>query len=270
MIARATAHTRAGVSLAALVFGLALLAPWLAPFDPTLAVGPPSSAPSRQHWLGTNDIGQDILSELLHGARSSLAVGLAAGLIATAVGVAAGLVAGARPGLVASVVLRVADVVLVLPFLPLVIVLAAYVGTNRWQVATLLGGLMWARIARLVQALTRTEVSRDYVLAAHAAGATPVRVLATHVGPAIASLAVVEFTQAVGMAIAAESSLAFLGLGDATAKSWGTMLYYAQARNAFLTGQWPWWVVPPGLMIALSVLGFTLVGLGVTERRTRG
>jgi len=266
-MARVPGFTLAGATLTVGVLALAAFAPWLAPFDPFAIVGPPSLPPGGVHGLGTNDIGQDLMSELVYGARASLTVGLATGLMATGVGTAVGLLAGVRRGLLSSLLLRLVDVVLVLPFLPLVIVLAAYVGTTRWQVAALLGSVMWAQTARLTYAVTRAEMAADHVLAAHAAGARPLRVLLSHVRPALAPLCTVRFTQTVGMAIALESSLAFLGLGDPTAKSWGTMLSYAQARNAFLTGQWPWWVVPPGLMIASSVLGFTLLGLGRERNR---
>lgn len=268
MTARRAWLPRAGAALAIGLAVTAVAAPWLTPYDPMASVGPPSAPPDARHWLGTNDIGQDIFSELIFGARTSLFVGLMAGVIATGIGTIVGLVAGVGRRTVATLLMRLADLVLVLPFLPLVVVLAAYLGTSRWQVAGLLGLVMWARTARVVRAVVRGEAARDYVLAARAIGAGPWRILAAHLLPAVAPQCAVQFTQVAGAAIALEASLAFLGLGDPTAKSWGTMLYYAQARNAFLTGQWPWWVVPPGLMITGSVLAFALLGLGTEPRRS--
>lgn len=259
---------RAGIAGTLALAGLALAAPWVAPFDPFIATGAPSLPPGPAHWLGTNDIGQDILSELVYGTRTSLVVGLTAGLVSTLIGTAIGLAAGLQRGLAGAALARLIDLVIVLPFLPLVIVVAAYAGTSRLHVAGVLGAVMWARTARVVRAVTRSEVARDYVMAARGIGASSRRLAFVHLLPAVLPHVAAQLTQTVGTTIGVEASLAFLGLGDPTAKSWGGMLYYAQARSAFLTGQWVWWVIPPGLMIALAVLAFALLGLSIERPRS--
>jgi peptide/nickel transport system ATP-binding protein/peptide/nickel transport system permease protein len=243
-----------------LVAAGALLAPWLAPYDPAATTGRPFQTPSPAHWLGTNDIGQDLLSELLWGGRVSLGVGLLAAVVGTALGTAAGVLAGYFRGRTDALISRAADVVLVIPFLPLMIVLAAYVGPTTGALALLVGALIWARPARVLRSVAMGESRRDYVTAARALGAGHARVLRTCVVPGVLAIALAEFVQLVSRMILLEASLAFLGLGDPTQKSWGSTLFYAQARGAFLSGAWVWWVLPPGILITSAVAGFALLG----------
>jgi peptide/nickel transport system ATP-binding protein/peptide/nickel transport system permease protein len=237
-----------------------VLAPWIAPYDPRATTGRPFDAPSAAHWLGTNDVGQDLFSELLWGGRVSLAIGLLAAAVGTALGGGAGLASGYYRGRVDAAISRLAEVVLVLPFLPLMILLAAYVGPNVVTLAVVIGVLVWARPARVIRSAVLTEVGREHVIAARALGAGHRRVLWRHVAPAVLSLLVAELVQLASRAILLEASLAFLGLGDPVRKSWGTTLYYAQARGAFLSGSWVWWVLPAGVLITLSVFALALVG----------
>lgn len=257
--------TAAALVLTCLV-GAGVAAPWLAPYDPRALAGAPFEPPGRSHWLGTNDIGQDLLSELLHGARRSLAVGLAAAVVAVAIGGIAGILAGYRGGWTDTIVAGLIDVALVLPLLPLAVLIAAYVGAGMWHLVLLIGGLSWARVARLIRSQVQTIAGSDYVTACRALGATQRRVVTFCLLPAVWPLVVAQFALITGHAVALESSLSFLGLGDPTHKSWGTMLYYAQARSAFQTGHWPWWVLPPTLSIALTVSSLALVGFAMTDR----
>lgn len=249
-----------GTFVLAVVVATALFGRALAPYDPREVVARPYQPPSAQHWLGTNDIGQDIFSELLWGTRASLTVGLVAALAAVLVGTAVGVVAGLAGGWVDAVLMRATDVVLTLPFLPLAIVLAAFLGPSLGNTALVLALVIWARPARVVRSHALGIAGHAYVEAAHALGGGFGHVLRRHVVPAVLPLALSQFILAVSSAILAEASLAFLGLGDPIQKSWGSVLFYAQSRGAFLSGAWPWWVVPPGLLIALTVLGFALVG----------
>ena len=249
-----------GTVVLAVVVATALLGRALAPYDPREVVARPYQPPSAQHWLGTNDIGQDIFSELLWGTRASLTVGLVAALAAVLVGTTVGVVAGLAGGWVDAVLMRATDVVLTLPFLPLAIVLAAFLGPSLGNTALVLALVIWARPARVVRSHALGIAGHAYVEAAHALGGGFGHVLRQHVVPAVVPLALSQFILAVSSAILAEASLAFLGLGDPIQKSWGSVLFYAQSRGAFLSGAWPWWVVPPGLLIALTVLGFALVG----------
>jgi ABC-type dipeptide/oligopeptide/nickel transport system permease subunit len=258
-----------GAWIGGLILGLLLIlalgAPWLSPYSPEARIGQPFQAPSSEHWLGTNDIGQDILSELIWGTRISLLIGTLSALLISFSGLLIGLVAGYWGGWADTVLMRLADVVLVLPFLPLSILLAAYLGPNLWNLILVLTLLGWARPARVVRSQVLTIQALPYVEAARACGATATHILRRHVLKAVVPLVAVQWVQAASSAILVEASLAFLGLGDPTQKSWGTILYYAQARSAFLTGAWVWWVLPPGLMIALAVFGFALIGLAFDE-----
>ncbi|WP_347400921.1 ABC transporter permease [Roseicella aquatilis] len=263
--------------LGALALGAAL-APlaqaWLGhdPFAPDLLArfGPPSA----EHPLGTDDLGRDILLRLLHGARVSLAVGLAVALGATLLGTGIGLLAAWRGGWVEAVLMRLADGLLSLPALPLLVVLAA-VDTGRFglprgealsdilRIAVILVAFGWVPVARLSRAAALTQLSLDYVAAARVAGAGEARVLLRHVLPNIAAPIAVATALSVAGAILAESTLSFLGLGiQPPAPSWGNMLSNAQEMvfSAPLAAVWP------GLAILLAVAGCTLVADGVRQR----
>jgi len=255
----------AGFGVVTLLVAAAVLAPWISPYDPTESVGAPFSPPSREHLLGTNDIGQDILSELLHGARISLTVGFLAAGLAVAIGTVVGAVSGYFGGLVDAFLMRLVDVVLVLPFLPLMILLAAYLGPSFWNLILVMAVLVWARPARVIRSQVLQLRSLSYVEAARALGGGDAHLLIRHVIPGILPLALAQFILAASSAILIEASLSFLGLGDPTAKSWGSVLYFAQVRSAFLTGAWVWWVLPPGLLITATVLGFALMGFALEE-----
>ena len=264
----AAPSARLGAALLAVVGTVAVFGPALAPYDPTLPVAAPYQPPSPNHWLGTNDIGQDLLSELLVGARVSLAIGLLAASVSVAAGTLIGVVAGAVRGWLDALLMRVTDVVLTLPFLPLVIVLAAFLGPSVTTTATVLALVIWARPARVVRSQAMAVAGNGYVEAAYALGGRPRHVLLRHVLPAVAPVALSQLVLAISSAVLAEASLAFLGLGDPVQKSWGSILFYAQTRGAFLTGAWPWWVLPPGLAIAATVLGFALLGRSLERALT--
>jgi peptide/nickel transport system ATP-binding protein/peptide/nickel transport system permease protein len=266
--ALASGSARIGAVLLTVMAVLAVFGPALAPYDPSLPVAAPYQPPSAAHWLGTNDIGQDLLSELLVGARVSLAIGLLAAAVSVAFGTLVGILAGALGGWVDGVLMRLTDVVLTLPFLPLVIVLATFFGPSLVTTAAVLSLVIWARPARVVRSQALTVEGRAYVEAAHALGGRATHVLRRHILPAVAPVALSQFVLAVSSAVLAEASLAFLGLGDPLSKSWGSILFYAQTRGAFLTGAWPWWVLPPGLMIAATVLGFALLGRALERALT--
>ena len=254
-----------GLTILILLAATAVFAPWVAPYNPEETSGGPFEAPSRLHLLGTNDIGQDILSELIFGARISLVIGFLAAIVAISIGTAVGTVAGYFGGWVDTVLMRAVDVVLVIPFLPLMILLAAYLGPSFWNIILVIGLLVWARPARVLRSQVLSLRSLEYIDAARALGASAGRILRLHVLPGVISLSLAQFILAASNAILIEASLSFLGLGDPTAKSWGSILYYAQVRSAFLTGAWLWWVLPPGLLITLAVLGFAFTGFALEE-----
>jgi peptide/nickel transport system permease protein len=272
-LSRAMAATGLGI-LAVLVL-VAVAAPLLAPYDPAERAGRPFGAPSAAHLLGTNDVGHDLLSELVYGARVSLLVGVSAALAATVIGAAVGVTAGYARGRLDPLLMRLVDVVLALPALPLTIVIGVFAGPGLGTQILVISIVMWAGVARELRAQVLSLRERDHIQALRAMGAGPWHVVPRHLLPAVAPLVVPQFVLATKTAILLEASLAFLGLGDITAKSWGAMLSLAHARSAFLTDAWAWWVLPPGLAIALAVLAFALLGHAFEERarpslRSRG
>jgi peptide/nickel transport system permease protein len=254
-----------GTMMLSVIVFVALFGPAISPYDPRQVVARPYSAPSAEHLLGTNDIGQDIFSEILWGTRVSLLIGLIAASAAILVGTAVGVTAALAGGRVDALLMRVTDVVLTIPFLPLAIVLAAFLGASLWNTALVIAVVIWARPARVVRSQGLSICNLTFVEAAHALGGGFRHVLVRHVLPGVIPLALSQFILATSGAILTEASLAFLGLGDPVQKSWGTILFYAQARGAFLNGTWPWWVIPPGLLIALTVLSFVLIGRSLEE-----
>lgn len=255
--------TVTGVVLFGTIAFAGVFAPFVAPYDPTLGSGLPFERPSAQHLLGTNDIGQDILSEMIWGARVSLTVGLLAALIATTIGTLVGLIAGYFRGFADAFLMRTVDVILALPFLPLMILLAAFLGPSLFTIVIVVGLVSWARPSRVIRSMVMSLTGREYVTAARGVGAGDVRIIVKHLLPGTIALMVVEFVQAAAGAILIESSLSFLGLGDPIQKSWGSVLYYAQARSAFLSGAWVYWIIPPGVAITMTVLGLAFIAFSL-------
>lgn len=254
-----------GTIILAVMISVALFGPSLAPYDPTQVTGRPFARPSVEHWLGTNDIGQDIFSEVLWGTRISLMIGLIAASAAILVGTTVGVVAALAGGWLENLLMRITDVVLIIPFIPLAIVLAAFLGPSVWNTAAVIAIVIWARPARVVRSQALSICNLTFVEAAHSLGGRFHHILLRHVLPGVVPLALSQFILATSSSILTEASLAFLGLGDPIQKSWGTILFYAQARGAFLNGSWPWWVIPPGLLISATVLAFVLIGRSLEE-----
>ena len=255
-----------GAGIVVTLIVMAVGAPWIAPYDPTERVGVPFSAPSSEHMLGTNDVGQDLLSELIFGARVSLTVGIVAAIVALVLGTTIGVLAGYYPKRLGKFLMRAVDVVLIFPFLPLLIILAAYLGRSLINTIVVIGVLIWAGPARVIRSQVLSLRSREYVLASRTMGAPDRWAIVRHVLPRTALLATGTFVRAVSTAILLEAALSFLGLGDPIQKSWGSILFWAQARGAFLTPAWKWWVLPPGLMIMAASLGFALIAFAMEER----
>ncbi|BBZ01502.1 peptide ABC transporter ATP-binding protein [Mycolicibacterium chitae] len=255
-----------GLAILGVLALVAAMAPLLAPYDPSDRVGRPFASPSAEHLLGTNDVGHDLLSELIYGSRISLLVGIVAALAATIIGAAVGLLAGYLRGWVDTALMRFVDVVLALPVLPLTIVIGVFAGPGLITQILVISAVIWAGVARELRAQVLSLREHDHIQALRAMGAGASHVLPRHVLPAVAPLLVPQFVLATKAAILLEASLSFLGLGDATAKSWGAMLSIAHARSAFLTDAWLWWVIPPGLAIAITVMAFALLGYAFEER----
>jgi peptide/nickel transport system permease protein len=255
----------AGAVLLGLLVSAAALAPLLARHPATTASGRPFEAPSARHWLGTNDVGEDLFAQLLLGARISLTIALLSALLAVAVGLAVALAAGYWRGRVETVLMRLVDLVLAFPFLVLVIVLAAFFGRGLWTTVAVIAAVMWARPARVLRSQVLKVREFPHVTAAAAMGATSARIVTRHLVPRVAPLAAAQFVRAANVSVMLEASLSFLGLGDPSRVSWGSILHFANARNAILTDAWPWWILPPGLALTAAVVAFAFLGYAVEE-----
>ncbi len=254
---------RAGLITLGIIILVALFAPLIAPHSPTATNFTPYLGPSGTNWLGTTGNGQDVFSQLIYGARISLIVGLCAGALATLVAVTFGLISGYRPGLVDEVLSFATNLVLVVPGLPLMIVLAAYIqGHSVWTIVLVVAFTSWATGARVIRSQVKTLRAREFVTSAVFSGERLFRVAFREILPNMTSLVAASFFGAATAAVLAEASLEFLGLGNSATVSWGTILYAAQQQNALLTGQWLM-VLAPGLAIVLLMVSFTLINFGV-------
>ncbi len=245
---------------------VAVLAPILAPYDPRALAGDSLQVPSLRHLLGTNDVGRDILSELIWGARTSLLVALGASVVATTVGLAVGVGAGMLGGSVDFGAMRLVDVLLAVPVLPVLILVAALAGPRLTTVILVIGLLGWPQIARVVRSQTLSLRERGFVRLARNFGG-PLHVARRHLVPALGPVIVANFVYIAATTALLEAGLAFLGLGDPLAVSWGQMLYRALLHpGLYFSAIWIWWLVPAGLAITLAVLGFTFLGVGLEPR----
>jgi peptide/nickel transport system permease protein len=263
---RLTPRMAIGLGIIGLFSLAALLAAALAPYDPLAYSAPPLAPPNFQHWLGANDVGQDTLSQLLYGTRVSLVVGVAAATVSTAIAWGLGLLSG-MSRLADAVVSGTADLMLAMPLLPLVILVAAYVGATLPVVIITLGVVTWGPFARIIRGQVQAELRKPYIEAARGVGTTRLRTLIRHVAPATVPTAVAKFVMTIQYTIVAQASLGFLGLGDPTATSWGDMVHRAAVSPViFLDNSWLWRLLPPALAIAVVVVGFALIGWAVEER----
>jgi peptide/nickel transport system permease protein len=204
-----------------------------------------------------------VFSQLIYGSRISLIVGLAAGAAATVVAVTIGLIAGYRPGPVDEVLGFITNLALVIPGIPLMIILAAYLQSRSvWTIVLVVAFTSWATGARVIRSQTATLRTREFVTSAVFSGERLLRVVFREILPNMTSLVAASFFAAATAAVLAEASLEFLGLGNPATVSWGTILYAAGQQNALLTGQWAM-VLAPGLAIVLLMVSFTLINFGV-------
>ncbi|ACU53142.1 binding-protein-dependent transport systems inner membrane component [Acidimicrobium ferrooxidans DSM 10331] len=256
-------RARIGIVILLAFVLMALAAPLIAPYSPTATSFADSLPPSAAHLLGTTSSGQDALSQLLYGARTSVLVAFAAGGISTVVAIVVGLIAGFSRGIVDETLSFVMNVMLVIPGLPLMIVITAYLpGRGPGVIIAVIALTGWAWGARVLRSQAKSVSARDFVLAARLAGDSSWRIVFREILPNMTSLIAASFFGAATAAVLAEAGLEFLGLGNPNAVSWGTMLYWAENSNALLTGQWGV-IVGPGLCIALLASSLSLINFGV-------
>jgi peptide/nickel transport system permease protein len=240
---------------------MAILSPWIAPFEP-LTIGKDSfHRPDLTHLMGTDDLGRDLLSGVLWGSRVSLMVGLLAALTSTLIGVIVGSLSGYYGGAVDDLLMRITEFFLVIPRFFLVLIIVALFGNSIWNIIFVIGILSWPVTARLVRAEFLSLREKDFVEGVRAIGASDLRIILYHLLPNATPPIVVSGSLQIARAILMEAGLSFLGLGDPNQVSWGVMLYNAQR---FLRHAW-WTATFPGLAIFLVVMSFNLVGDGLND-----
>ncbi|MFF3604891.1 ABC transporter permease [Streptomyces sp. NPDC002463] len=255
---------RAGLLLLAVFALLGALAPVLAPGDPSLITDLGATPPSAGHWLGTTAKGQDVLALTLWGTRSSMLVGFTVGIAATLVALLVGLASAYLGKLVDDLLTLVTNVFLLLPGLPLLVILAAFLPPGTTTVVLVLTVTGWAGSARVLRAQATSIRGKDFVAAAVVTGERPLRIMFREILPNMASVVMTTLLGCVIFGIGAQAGLEFLGLGDASVVSWGTNLYWAGNDGALMTGAW-WAFVPSGLCIALVAFALALVNYAVDE-----
>lgn len=252
-----------GAAFVALFAAFALFAPWIAPYDPIeTRILEALSAPSPTHLLGTDELGRDILSRIIYGARVSLSVGFIAVGVAATIGGTLGLIAGFVGGRTDSVIMRLMDVILAFPAILLALAISAALGASVFNVMLAIGFVYIPRFARLVRGQMLSLRESDYATAAKALGQVPVLIMVRHLLPNALSVIIVQASIAMGWAILSEAALSFLGVGvSPPMPTWGSMLSMGRGYMEIA----PWLTVFPGIAIFLTVLGFNLMGDGVRD-----
>lgn len=215
--------------------------------------------PSAKYFLGTDELGRDLLSILLQGGRVSLTIGLMATLVTAIIGTLIGVSAGYFGGRTEEILMRFTDLLLVIPGLPLMIVLASILGATYWNMILVIGIRGWTGTARVLRAQVLSLKEKPFIESARAIGSSDVRIIGRHILPNVLPLIVAQMVLRIGSSILSASSLSFLGLGDPTHLSWGMTLHYAFGVGSLFSNFY-WYLVPPGVCIALVVLAFTFIG----------
>ena len=254
-----------GMAILGFFFLIAIIGPWIAPYDPSARSDDVLQPPSWAHWSGTTHLGQDVFSQLLVGTRGVIVVGFVAGIIATAIGVIIGVTAGYVGGLRDESLSVLANVFLVIPQLPLIIIIAGQLPTvGGVTVALVIAITGWAWGARVLRAQTLSLRRRDFVEAARANGERTWRIITAEILPNLTAIIAAGFVGTVGFAVLSLITLSFIGIGNTGEWNWGTILYQAQSQLALQRGAW-WWFVPAGLCIAFLGMSLTLINFGIDE-----
>ncbi|KRA25951.1 ABC transporter permease [Microbacterium sp. Root61] len=272
LLPRPSAKLITGIAIVSAIVLFAIFGPMFAQ-DPYNSHNPSLQPPSTEHWLGTTKLGYDVFAQLATGSRGSLLIGLIAGVIALVLAVMFGVFAGYFGGFADEALSLFTNIILVIPGLPLVMVIAAYVQraeglgdmARSWlMIAIVLGITGWAGSAVVLRSQARSLRSREYVAAARVAGEKPGRIIFVEILPNLVPLLAAQFLFGIIFAILGEAGLSYLGLGATGSITWGTMLNDAQTGQAVGTGAW-WWFVPPGAMIAALGAALSLINFAIDE-----
>jgi peptide/nickel transport system permease protein len=253
-----------GLSIIGFFVVLAVIAPYISPYSATTQSCAVYAPPSASHWLGCDDGGIDMLSELMQGGRISLVVGFAATLVAMVIGGGVGLLSGYFGRWLDTTLMRITDYLLVIPDLVFALVIADVWGASLFHVIIVIGILEWTSTARIIRAQVMSLKERVYVKRARTLGAGHSRTVVKHILPQVGPLLMANTVLTVAIAIYLETALAFLGLEDPTVTTWGTILEHAFERTAISSGAW-WAIVPDGFAIALLIVGCFLLGQAIED-----
>lgn len=261
-----TPKSRVGIIITGVFVLLAVVGPFAAPYDPNTLTGDLLQPPSLRHIFGTTQTGQDVFSQFLVGSRSVIVVGLVAGIVATCLSLLVGINAALLQGVGDDLLSGLANVFLVIPALPLIIILASFLpnGGSWLTVALVISITGWAWGSRVIRAQTLSLRNRDFVQAARATGKSTSSLIVFEILPNLVPIIAGSFVGTVNFAILSQVSLSFIGVGSSTTWNWGTILFWAQGQQALAQGAW-WWFVPAGLAIALLGMALTLITLGIDE-----
>jgi len=262
---------KTGLTILLLMIAVALLAPLIAPYDPYQQSTASLLPPSLNHWLGMNHVGQDIWSQLVYGARTSLLVGFGVGILSTLLGTVFGVSSALVGGLYEKIIMRIVDAFIVIPMIIVIVLLSAYIRPGITTLILLLSLLSWQGGARIIRAQTLSLKERGHVAAAKSFGANHFYIAWRHIVPDLGPLLLVDFIYGVRRAIFMEAGLAFLGISDPSLVSWGMMM--RDALSFSYLNVWQWWLIPTGLALSLTIIGLTFVGHAaepVIEPRLRG
>lgn len=244
---------------------ISLFAPVLAPYEiDDMDLWNMESAPSKEHILGTDELGRDVFSRLIYGGRVSLTIGVVASIMQIVIGGTLGSIAGYYGGIVDSIIMRLVDIIMCFPFFVIAIAMAAVLGPSMSNIVIIVSVLYWTRVARIVRAEVMSLKEREFIEAAKALGLSSYEIISKHVLRNIMAPMLVYATLAIANGILTEASLSFLGMGvKPTVPSWGNMLSAAQSMRVLESKWWMW--IPPGLMVLLTVLSINFLGDGLRD-----
>ena len=262
---------KGGLVILLVMVSMALLAPIIAPYDPSQQSTSSLLSPSLSHWLGTNHVGQDIWSRLVFGARTSLLVGFSVGILSTLLATIFGVSAALIGGFYDRIIMRVVDAFIVIPMVIVIILVAAYLKPSIVVLIFLLSLLSWQGGARVMRAQALSLKERGHIAAARSFGAHRFYIAWRHIVPDLGPILLVDFIYSIRRAVFMEAGLAFMGITDPTVVSWGMMM--RDALSFSYLNVWQWWLIPTGVALSLTIVGLTFIEYAaepVIEPRLRG
>ena len=251
---------KVSILIIALIIIIGIFAPWISPYSHDLPSGKSLESPSKEHLLGTDDLGIDLLSQMFYGARLSLIIGLSTSTLAGLGGALLGVMAGYYGGLIDKIIMRLADMMIALPNLPMMILLGAFFGPSLKNIVLVLVLFSWTSPARIIRSKVISVKNEAYIIMAKSYDASFYHLLKTHFLPEIMPILAITIIKITSKAIVAEAGLSFLGLGDPTSKSWGLILNHGiNFKGIYFTEYWKWWIMSPLLATMILILSISYI-----------